>query len=138
MRHTGRVLAMLVAVAALALASAAHGATATFDFSTATVYTNLPQNYTSGGVTGTFTGPFSIQNAGTTFLVLSQFSDNYLYPNTTPVTLYDNLKGLIENPTLRVSIGEKGREYVEKHHDSKIIARQHLDLYQSLINGEFN
>ena len=87
MRHTGRLLIMLVAAAALALASTAHGATATFDFSAGTVYSNLPQSYWADGVTGTFTGPFSIQNANTTFLSLSQFSNNYLYPNLSTATL---------------------------------------------------
>jgi len=87
MRHTGRVLALLVAATALALAAAAHGATDPFDFSTATEYTSLPQDLTGSVVTGTFTGPFSIQNANSTHIVLSQFSNNYLYPNITPVTL---------------------------------------------------
>ena len=87
MRPTGRGLLLLVATAALAFASAAHGATGTFDFAGGPVYANLPQIYTSGGVTGTFTGPFSIQNANTTFLSLSQFSNNYLYPNLSTATL---------------------------------------------------
>jgi hypothetical protein len=78
---------MLIAATALAFASAAHGATATFDFSGATVYSNLPQSFWVNGVTGTFTGPFSIQNASTTFLTLSQLSNNYLYPNLTTATL---------------------------------------------------
>lgn len=53
--------------------------------------------------------------------------------NTSPETLYGNLKELIENPNLRISIGEKGREYVETHHDSTIIARQLIETYYSLI-----
>jgi len=44
--------------------------------------------------------------------------------NTNPDNIYDNLKLLIENPELRVELGKKGREYVERVHDSKKIARQ--------------
>jgi glycosyltransferase involved in cell wall biosynthesis len=53
--------------------------------------------------------------------------------NTTPDTLYSNLKELIKNPNLRIVIGERGREYVETHHDSNLIARQLIETYHSLI-----
>ena len=72
--------------------------------------------------------------------VLDHIHENlvHYYPglpivNTTPDTLYGNLKNLIENPSLRTSIGEKGREYAEKHHDSTIIAHQLIEMYYSRI-----
>jgi len=52
--------------------------------------------------------------------------------NTTPDTIYDNLKLLIENPKLRREIGAKSRKFVEEVHDSKKIAKQLLELYKSL------
>jgi len=65
--------------------------TITFDFDTGSptpsVGQNTPFDQTSGGVTANFSSPsdpatFSVQNHDTTFLTLSQFSGNYLYPNS--------------------------------------------------------
>jgi len=52
--------------------------------------------------------------------------------NTSPDNIYENLKLLIENPDLRKEIGQKSRKYVEGVHDSKKIAKQLLELYESL------
>lgn len=52
--------------------------------------------------------------------------------NTNPDNIYDNLKLLIENPELRRELGEKGRKYVEEVHDSRKIAKQMIELYESL------
>lgn len=41
---------------------------------------------------------------------------------TDPDNIYQNLKMLLENPELRRELGEKGRRYVEKYHDSRKIA----------------
>jgi len=52
--------------------------------------------------------------------------------NTTPDNIYKNLKLLIENPNLRKEIGQKSRKYVEEVHDSTKVAKQLLELYESL------
>ena len=52
--------------------------------------------------------------------------------NTTPDTIYVNLKLLLENPDLRKEIGQKSRKYVEKVHDSKKVAKQLLEFYENL------
>ena len=52
--------------------------------------------------------------------------------NTTPDNIYENLKLLIENPDLRKEIGQKSRKYVEEVHDSTKVAKQLLELYESL------
>lgn len=52
--------------------------------------------------------------------------------NTTLDNIYENLKLLIENPDLRKEIGQKSRKYVEEVHDSKKVAKQLLELYESL------
>lgn len=60
------------------------------------------------------------------------------YPKELPIvsanpdTIYPQLKILIENPSLRHELGLKGREYVEKYHDSRQIARQLIELYETL------
>ena len=48
--------------------------------------------------------------------------------HTDPDNLYGNLKMLLENPELRRELGEKGRKYVEKYHDSRKIADDILRL----------
>lgn len=52
--------------------------------------------------------------------------------NTSPKTIYGDLKKLIENPRKIEEIGRKGREYVEKNHDSIKIAKQLIDIYRNL------
>lgn len=49
-----------------------------------------------------------------------------------PDTLYDQLKFLIQNPDHRMQLGIDGRSYVEKHHESSIVIKQLLEIYQSL------
>ncbi|MDY6833876.1 MAG: glycosyltransferase family 4 protein [Chloroflexota bacterium] len=49
-----------------------------------------------------------------------------------PENIYEQLKCLVENPDLRSELGQRGREYAEKHHDSLKIAKQLMDLYESL------
>lgn len=61
-----------------------------------------------------------------------EYAKNLPLVNTTPNSIYDNLKLLIENPDLRKELGEKGRKYVEEVHDSKKVAKQLLALYKSL------
>lgn len=49
-----------------------------------------------------------------------------------PRTLTEKLRWLIENSDLRLELGLKGREYVEKYHDVDRIADQLIELYQRL------
>jgi glycosyltransferase involved in cell wall biosynthesis len=55
--------------------------------------------------------------------------------HTDPDNIYQNLKMLLENPQLRQELGEKGRKYVEKYHDSLKIAD---DFIRLLTTGEAN
>ncbi|MFB3764138.1 MAG: glycosyltransferase [Methanotrichaceae archaeon] len=52
--------------------------------------------------------------------------------NSDPDTVYDNLKRLIENPEEREEIGIKGRRFAEEVHDAKKIAKQLLEIYESI------
>jgi glycosyltransferase involved in cell wall biosynthesis len=51
---------------------------------------------------------------------------------TTKETLADDLRPLVEGPTLRREIGAKSRAYVERVHDIDRIAQQLVELYRSL------
>lgn len=84
-------------------------------------------------------GVFLIENMALGKPVLCRIDEKFMkyYPEipilrTDPDNIYENLKLLIENPDLRKELGEKGRKYVEKNHDSQKIAKQVLEIYKSL------
>jgi glycosyltransferase involved in cell wall biosynthesis len=51
--------------------------------------------------------------------------------DTNPGNLHKNLVRLISDPVLRLEIGENGRKYVEKNHDSMVIAQKLIDIYKA-------
>jgi glycosyltransferase involved in cell wall biosynthesis len=61
------------------------------------------------------------------------------YPPELPIVIasQDNLsavlKGLLEDGQCRHEIGRQGRAYVEKHHDSRVVAAQLADIYRELL-----
>jgi len=61
-----------------------------------------------------------------------QFS-NLPIVNITPNNLYEMLESLINDPSLRERIGLASRKYVEKVHDSRIVCKKLLNIYQGLI-----
>jgi len=52
--------------------------------------------------------------------------------NTSPEMVYDNLKQLISDPSRREALGRQGRKYVEENHDSIVVARSIIDIYDRL------
>jgi hypothetical protein len=92
-RQVSAAVVCIIVLAMQAKARLAEGQTVTFDFDAGTppltAGQTLPLDQTSGGITAHFTGPFSVQSDATTHFILSQFSGNYLYPNTTmdPLTI---------------------------------------------------
>lgn len=52
--------------------------------------------------------------------------------NANPNTLATELEKLLVDPALRVELGKRGREYVERYHDSRVVARKLLEVYASL------
>lgn len=52
--------------------------------------------------------------------------------NTSPETVYGDLKRLVKDGKLRERLGRQGRAYVEKHHDARKIAKQFIELYNRL------
>lgn len=50
-----------------------------------------------------------------------------------PDTIYHVLKPLLQSGELRYSKGREGRAYVMKHHDSQVVGKQLLSIYQELM-----
>ena len=64
--------------------------------------------------------------------LLAKYPEDLPLVNTNPDSIYDNLKMLIESPGLRDRLSREGRCYVEKYHDSLIVAREMLDVYRQI------
>lgn len=64
--------------------------------------------------------------------VWKEFPTEIAFVNTNPDTVYDNIKMLIENPTLRRDVGLKSRAYIEKYHDARVVVEEMLGLYKEL------
>lgn len=60
-----------------------------------------------------------------------QFSDIPIQ-TITPSNLYSVLEYLVIDQSLRENIGRKSRKYVEKNHDSKIVCKNLLDIYNKI------
>jgi len=58
--------------------------------------------------------------------------ENLPIVNTPPDRIFENLRELIERPGLRKDLGKRGRIYIEKNHDARMIAQQLIDLYKLL------
>jgi len=52
--------------------------------------------------------------------------------NANPDTIESELEKLLVNPRLRSEIGKRSCEYAERYHDSKVVARELIKLYESL------
>ena len=52
--------------------------------------------------------------------------------NANPDTIESELERLLANPQLRTEIGKKSRRYVERYHDSRVVAQKLIGLYESL------
>jgi hypothetical protein len=50
--------------------------------------------------------------------------------NANPETIYDVLKYLIDHPEVRHRSGVAGREYVKRVHDSNVVIKKIMDVYQ--------
>lgn len=58
-----------------------------------------------------------------------------LVPIKDSLSLAEALITLIENPTLRVSMGEKARQYAEREFDVKSVVQKHMKIYSTLLSG---
>jgi glycosyltransferase involved in cell wall biosynthesis len=73
--------------------------------------------------------------------VVAYLRDDLLayYPESLPIVsahpdnLKTKLKELIQDAELRRSLGQRGRLYVEEHHDARLVIRQLLDIYFEIL-----
>jgi hypothetical protein len=54
------------------------------------------------------------------------FADDMPVLTTTPDTIYENLKSLLENRSLRTELAIRGRKWVEKYHDHEVVTRDFI------------
>jgi len=55
------------------------------------------------------------------------FSQDLPIVTTTPDTIYENLKMILENPDLRMQLAKRGRKYVETYHDYRKVAADFIN-----------
>jgi N,N'-diacetylbacillosaminyl-diphospho-undecaprenol alpha-1,3-N-acetylgalactosaminyltransferase len=60
--------------------------------------------------------------------------NGYLVPVKDTKILKNKIKNLIEDKQLRVTMGKKGREKVEKEFDVKVVVNKYIDFYESFLN----
>jgi hypothetical protein len=63
------------------------------------------------------------------------FGEKLPIVRTTPETLADDLRPLVTDPDLRRRTAEKGRRFVEEHHDPRDVARHVLAGYATLLDA---
>ena len=56
--------------------------------------------------------------------------------NTTPSTVFENLKALLDDPNLRRNLGEQGKRFVRDYHDNQLIGRALLNMYEGLMRPD--
>lgn len=52
------------------------------------------------------------------------------------IALADAIEELVKNTEKRQQMGKAGRVFAEKHFDINVIVKQHLDIYQELLNND--
>lgn len=52
--------------------------------------------------------------------------------NANPDTIYEKVKMLLEQPQMRLALGQRGRAYAEKYHASDVVVGQLLEIYTNL------
>ncbi|MDT4876001.1 hypothetical protein FQZ97_1114130 [compost metagenome] len=64
--------------------------------------------------------------------LIDQYPPELPIVNANPDTIYDALKKLITEPDFRLERSLAGRSYVEKYHDSLVVAREMLEIYKQI------
>lgn len=54
--------------------------------------------------------------------------------SSNPITIYQDLKHLLDNPKLRKEIGSKSRTYVEANHSQEVVGNKLKTLFENLYN----
>ena len=64
--------------------------------------------------------------------LVSKYPEDLPIINANPDTIELELEKLLLNPQLRTKIGKRSRRFVERYHDSRVVAQKLIELYQSL------
>lgn len=64
--------------------------------------------------------------------LIGQYPPELPIVNANPDTIYDALKKLITEPDFRLERSLAGRSYVEKYHDSLVVAHEMLEIYKQI------
>lgn len=64
--------------------------------------------------------------------LISKYPEDLPIVNANPDTIEEKIEMLLINPHMRRIIGEQSRRFVEKHHDSKVVAKRLIELYETL------
>ncbi len=64
--------------------------------------------------------------------LVSKFPIEMPLVNANPDTIYEKLKELICEPTLRADLSYRSRQYVEKYHDVHIVVRDLIGIYKDI------
>lgn len=64
--------------------------------------------------------------------LLEKYPSDMPLLSANPETIEDALRGLIEDPARRVRLAHEGRRYVEKYHDSLVVAHDMMDIYRQV------
>lgn len=64
--------------------------------------------------------------------LISNYPEDLPIVNANPHTIEDALETLLADPKLRFDLGVRSRAFVERYHDSKVVARKLVALYESL------
>jgi len=64
--------------------------------------------------------------------LVSRFPADLPIVNANPDTIYEQVKRLLQQPHLRRQLGIQGRQYVERYHDSNVVAEKLIGIYQNL------
>lgn len=62
--------------------------------------------------------------------LIDKFPPHLPVVNSSPENIKENLIALLENPSLRNTLGVKSRQYVEKHHCRDVVVEKLLTIYQ--------
>lgn len=90
-----------------------------------------------GEMGGTGYGKNSIENLALEIPSITEFTEEYLkfikenpFVDSTIETLKDNLFRLIDNESLRIELGRKGRQWVQKYHSYSSVNESLMNIYK--------
>lgn len=79
--------------------------------------------------------PVILSGEGRSAEILLESGGGTVVPPETPKTLAEEVLYLHEHPAEAARMGERGRQYVEKHHSRRVWAQRYLELLKQVTSG---